>query len=296
MTGVLVVPIELDTVDGVEPIVTTCGTVVTVRVGFVTVTVLEAISAPSENEKLPMDEVAVFIGALEITVVEAFETLGFSIGFALLVETGEIVKLLLVFKVSNLKPVDCASETFATVTGIDGCEEVDCAPKLSENDDADVVAGFSFVVANPKDAVEMDFGSFDPAIVVPNANAVDFVSLNGSDTVGSFVTVMLLPNGVGLFVEILANDGKFVASVLAPSENPLELVVVVNVCFSASFATPDPVGVVKSLFDGNGGCDCDFSTVAFWAKVIDVTLVDVDIPSDGFERLPESVELAGLDT
>lgn len=163
--------------------------------------------------------------------------------------------------------------TFATVTAVAGCAEVDCAPRLRANDDADVVARFSFMVANANDALEIDFGSLDPAIVVPNANAVDFVSLNGSDTFGSFATVMLPPNGVGLFVEILANDGKFVAFVLAPSEHPLELVVVVNVCFPASFAAAEPGGGVKGSVDGNGGCDCDVSTVAFWAaKEIDVTL------------------------
>lgn len=87
-------PIEVDTVDGFE-IVTTCGAVVTVTVDFVSVTVLAALSPPSENEKLPMDDVVVFIGAPEITGVAAFGVLGFPIGFESLV-----------FEVSNLKPVD----------------------------------------------------------------------------------------------------------------------------------------------------------------------------------------------
>lgn len=142
-------PIELDTVDGVT--VTTCGAVVTVTVGFVAVMVLATLSPPSANEKFPMDEVVVFIGALEITGVSIFGVLGFSIGFELLVETGAAVKLLFVFIV----------------------------PKLNENGDADVVAGLSFEVANPKDGVETSFGSFDPAIVVPNANAPGLLSVDG---------------------------------------------------------------------------------------------------------------------
>lgn len=247
LADVVVVPIELDTVDGVE-INTASGTDAKVTVGFVGVMVSAPLSPPSENEKLPMDEVVVFIRALEITGVATFGMLGFSIGLELLIETGVAVKLLFVFKV----------------------------PKLNENEDADaVVTGFSFVVANTKDGVEMVFDSFDPAIVVPNASAVAFVSV---DAVDSFVTVML-PKDICLFVERLPNDGKFngavVVSVFPPNENPLGI--------SASFAIPEPDGV-KTLVNGSGCCDCGFSTVAFCANEIGVALV-IDNPNDGFEVL-----------
>lgn len=193
--------------------------------------------------------------------------------------------------------------TFAAVTGV-----LDVGPKLNENGDAGVVTGPSVVVAKPKAGVDTGFGSFDPAIVVPNANPVGFVSIDGSDAECNFVTVML-PKDVCLFVERLLNDGRFdgavVASVLHASENPLELDVFANVLvpnveigFSASFAIPEPDGV-KSLVNGDGCCDCGFSTVAFCTKEIGVALVGVGIANDGFERLPKCDGLAvgaGLDT